>query len=1076
MYKSVVYKGDELLGQVEIYAQEQHQEEENKNKKKRVIDEIVKEIRISHFSQTSERCPPLAVLHTITSEGVCFKMEESTSSTTKISSSQQESPLHLLHSSCIQENKTAVMHLGGEELHLVAMHSRSNERQYPCFWGFSVAPGLYDSCLVMLNLRCLGIVFDLDETLIVANTMRSFEDRIDALQRKISTEVDPQRILGMLSEVKRYQDDKNILKQYVENDQVVENGKVIKTQSEVVPALSDNHQPMVRPLIRLQEKNIILTRINPQIRDTSVLVRLRPAWEDLRSYLTARGRKRFEVYVCTMAERDYALEMWRLLDPESNLINSKELLDRIVCVKSGLRKSLFNVFQDGICHPKMALVIDDRLKVWDERDQSRVHVVPAFAPYYAPQAEVNNAVPVLCVARNVACNVRGGFFKEYDEGLLQKIPEVAYEDDTDNIPSPPDVSNYLVSEDDASAVNGNRDQLSFDGMADAEVERQLKEAVSASSAILSTIPSTVSGLDPRLLQSLQYTMASSSSSMPTSQPIMPASQPPMPASQPSMKPFPNSQFPQVAPSVKQLGQVVPPEPSLQSSPAREEGEVPESELDPDTRRRLLILQHGHDSRDNASSESPFPARPSTQVSAPCVQSVGSWAPMEEEMSPRQLNRTSREFPLDSDRMNIEKHRTHHPSFFPKVESNNPSDRMIHENQRLPKEAPYRDDRMRLNHSTSNYHSFQGISHINTLDMQAPLDFVKVAMTFAILPVMLLVKLPYQFSYLVHYTLCYHCTGEETPLSRPSSNRDIDLESEQAFSSTETSVEVLQEIATKCGTKVEFRPALVATRDLQFSIETWFVGEKVGEGTGKTRREAQRQAAEGSIKKLAETSLLSEADDSISAGIYMSRVKPDSGPMLGDSSRYPSANDNGFLGDMNSFGNQPLPKDEIVTYSATSEPSRLLDPRLEGSKKSTSSVTALKEFCMTEGLGVNFLAQTPLSANSILGEEVHAQGLFEVIMVGVCILEIVETITPKVEIDGQVLGKGIGSTWDEAKMQAAEKALGSLRTMFGQYTPKRQGSPRLTQGMPNKRLKQEFPRVLQRMSSSARYHKNASPVP
>jgi len=64
-------------------------------------------------------------------------------------------------------------------------------------------------------------------------------------------------------------------------------------------------------------------------------VRLRPAWEDLRSYLIARGRKRFEVFVCTMAERDYALEMWRLLDPDSNLINSKELLGRIVCVKSG---------------------------------------------------------------------------------------------------------------------------------------------------------------------------------------------------------------------------------------------------------------------------------------------------------------------------------------------------------------------------------------------------------------------------------------------------------------------------------------------------------------------------------------------------------------------------------------------------------------------------------------------------------------------------------------------------------------------------------------------------------------------
>ena len=40
--------------------------------------------------------------------------------------------------------------------------------------------------------------------------MCSFEDRIEALQWKMSTEVDPQRIYGILSEVKRYQDDKAI--------------------------------------------------------------------------------------------------------------------------------------------------------------------------------------------------------------------------------------------------------------------------------------------------------------------------------------------------------------------------------------------------------------------------------------------------------------------------------------------------------------------------------------------------------------------------------------------------------------------------------------------------------------------------------------------------------------------------------------------------------------------------------------------------------------------------------------------------------------------------------------------------
>ena len=66
-----------------------------------------------------------------------------------------------------------------------------------------------------------------------------------------------------------------------------------------------------------------------------MLVRLRPAWEELRSYLTAKGRKRFE-------EREYALEMWRLLDPDAELINTKEMTDRVVCVKSGnLGSSLF---------------------------------------------------------------------------------------------------------------------------------------------------------------------------------------------------------------------------------------------------------------------------------------------------------------------------------------------------------------------------------------------------------------------------------------------------------------------------------------------------------------------------------------------------------------------------------------------------------------------------------------------------------------------------------------------------------------------------------------------------------------
>lgn len=85
MYKSIVYEGDDVVGEVEIYPQNQGLE-------------LMKEIRISYYSQPSERCQPLAVLHTITSCGVCFKMESS-------KAQSQDSPLYLLHSTCIRENK-----------------------------------------------------------------------------------------------------------------------------------------------------------------------------------------------------------------------------------------------------------------------------------------------------------------------------------------------------------------------------------------------------------------------------------------------------------------------------------------------------------------------------------------------------------------------------------------------------------------------------------------------------------------------------------------------------------------------------------------------------------------------------------------------------------------------------------------------------------------------------------------------------------------------------------------------------------------------------------------------------------
>ncbi|KAF8704039.1 hypothetical protein HU200_031524 [Digitaria exilis] len=943
MMKSLVYYGNILVGEAEL------------SPKGETDLAWAREIRVDRLSPPSERCPPLAVLHAVAPGNRCLVMDSRPTST----ADEPPPTLVAIHTACLRDNKTAIFPLGAEEIHLVAMTSKRNLPNHACFWGYKVPLGLYNSCLSMLNLRCLGIVFDLDETLIVANTSRSFEDRIDALQRKLSNETDSQRISGMLAEIKRYQDDKSRLKQYIESDQVIDGGEVYKVQSEVIPPLAGNHQqPMARPIIRLQEKNIILTRINPLVRDTSVLVRLRPAWDDLRSYLIARGRKRFEVYVCTMAERDYALEMWRLLDPDSKLINSVQLLDRLVCVKSGSRKSLLSVFHDGSCHPGMALVIDDRLKVWDEKDQRRVHVVPAFAPYYAPQAEANFPVPVLCVARNVACNVRGSFFKEFDEGILPRISEVRYEDEMDSIPSAPDVSNYLISEDENAAIsNAKQDPRAFDGMAGAEVEKRMKEASSSFQAVnpIST------GVSVMSVDAKQHFVAPTSSSIPIAPPLRT-----MPLNNEQVPQPPSSSWP-----VTQSGLVD----SLQGSPAREEGEVPESELDPDTRRRLLILQHGQDTREAAP---PFPDGPPAQVSVPPVQSHGNWFSLEGEMNPRNLSKASTELHLESDTVNYDKKQLQQLSYLPDGDNPISADRYSCKNQRYPSQPFLSEDRRMLhNHAPAIYRSFSG----------------------------------------------------EDIVSRhaPSRQRSSKMESGRYSVQYGGILGVLEEIAVKCGFKVEYRSTLCDTADLQFSIEVWVFGEKIGEGIGKTRKEAQCQAADTSLRNLADKFLSWDPD------------------------KMTVAEESGFNSYPNSHRYSGSNRDDMLPVASTSDEPRYMNDRIDNLRKPGGSVAALKDLCMIEGYNLVFRAQP--STDGSAGTEARAQ----------------------VEVGGQILGNGVGATWADAKLQAAHEAHGTLKSMLGPLAQKQSASPRSLAPNFNKGFKPDFSHAMQGIPSG-RYSRGDSRFP
>jgi hypothetical protein len=56
---------------------------------------------------------------------------------------------------------------------------------------------------------------------------------------------------------------------------------------------------------------------------------------------------RWEVYLCTTAEREYAWEAWRLLDPQATIFPHNQLSWRMLCVSAPQKKDLLNVLRKG---------------------------------------------------------------------------------------------------------------------------------------------------------------------------------------------------------------------------------------------------------------------------------------------------------------------------------------------------------------------------------------------------------------------------------------------------------------------------------------------------------------------------------------------------------------------------------------------------------------------------------------------------------------------------------------------------------------------------------------------------------
>jgi hypothetical protein len=115
--------------------------------------------------------------------------------------------------------------------------------------------------------------------------------------------------------------DIKMLQEYIKEDRVTdEDGTVVEAHLETAfSSIHDPEETISRPVIRLrredEEFDTIFTRVDPKNTTTSMIIRIRVGWEQLKAVLLepvdrSKGSPaRWDAYICTAAERPYALEV-----------------------------------------------------------------------------------------------------------------------------------------------------------------------------------------------------------------------------------------------------------------------------------------------------------------------------------------------------------------------------------------------------------------------------------------------------------------------------------------------------------------------------------------------------------------------------------------------------------------------------------------------------------------------------------------------------------------------------------------------------------------------------------------------
>ncbi|CAD7703580.1 unnamed protein product [Ostreobium quekettii] len=352
---------------------------------------------------------PLVALNALT---------QGTGPTVHVAPDTSDNKLGVLHEDCMRDGHCLVVGLGDDsEVVLAPVQTHKGDGAHALFWGYCILRGVV-SCgsLLFENGGQLPAVFDLDETLVLANSGHNLGQRLEAASRQMqdlhdqleccTVKEEREKLQAQIAAVEHEQvllrEDHQMVQSYAESNKVEVNGQVYHAREETVES---GNGVTSRPIIRIPEAGLVLTRIDSSKPETSMVIRIRPGWENLRAYLSGQmenKRQKWKVFVCTAAEREYAHEAWRLLDTAGDLIPAAERPSRIF---SGARKkSLMHTLKlgpfspeplpahcvsgmniaplvEGVSEMPLALIIDDRLDVWDRRNRSQIVQVTPYLHY-----------------------------------------------------------------------------------------------------------------------------------------------------------------------------------------------------------------------------------------------------------------------------------------------------------------------------------------------------------------------------------------------------------------------------------------------------------------------------------------------------------------------------------------------------------------------------------------------------------------------------------------------------------------------------------------------------------------------